>query len=80
MATLTESPAKAEEMALSQAILERLSEVGTPAGGERTLRYLAERPYPRFEEVEGQPYMFVRIDEDGTRTLGKIVGREFVPV
>jgi hypothetical protein len=41
--------------------------------------YLAARPFPHFERgpEEGQ---LVKVDEDGTRTIGHFVGREFQPL
>ncbi|MEY4514928.1 MAG: hypothetical protein RLZZ450_7050 [Pseudomonadota bacterium] len=41
--------------------------------------YLAARPFPHFERgpEEGQ---LVKVDEDGTRTIGHFVGREFKPL
>jgi hypothetical protein len=40
--------------------------------------YLESRPFPHFEQgPEGQ---LVKVDEDGARTVGHIVGREFRPL
>jgi len=40
--------------------------------------YLAARPFPHFERgPEGQ---LVKVDEDGSRTIGHFVGREFKPL
>lgn len=50
------------------------------AGHARFRAHMASRPYPRFEPAPEQPGMFVRLDEDGTRTLGRLVGREFHPL
>ena len=49
------------------------------AGHARFQAHMARRPYPRFEPAEEAEGMFVRIDEDGTRTLGRLIGREFQP-
>lgn len=56
-----------------------LDEVGTPKGRRRLERYLKSTPYPHFEGVPGRPEILIRIDKDGTRTRGKIVGRRFKP-
>jgi hypothetical protein len=40
--------------------------------------HLAARPYPHFTRDEDG--VLVRLDEDGTRTRGRIVGRRFEPL
>ena len=50
-----------------------LSETRVAAG-------LASEPFPHFEVAPGRPGLLVRIDEDGTRTIGRFVKRAFVPV
>ena len=52
--------------------------VDTDAGRQRTAAYLATRPYPHFEPAD-RPGLLVKIDEDGTRTLGRFVNRQFQP-
>lgn len=42
---------------------------------EKVVGYLAERPFPHFERAEDG--VLVKIDEDGTRTRGRFVGRAF---
>lgn len=49
-------------------------------GRERLRQHLAGRPYPHFEPAPEQPGFLVRIDEDGTRTVGRFVNRVFTPV
>jgi len=56
-----------------------LAEVGTAAGARRVTAYLKARPYPHYESVAGAPGLLVRIDEDGTRTKGRFVNRQFKP-
>lgn len=41
--------------------------------------FMATQPFPQFEAVPGRKGSFVRIDMDGTRTLGRRVGRQFRP-
>lgn len=55
---------------------ELISTVDSPAGRKRVADYLAKQPYPHFEAAD-RPGLLVRIEEDGTRTIGKFVGDEF---
>lgn len=48
-------------------------------GRELLHRHLASRPFPHFEAAPDQPGFLVRIDEDGTRTVGRFVNRVFTP-
>jgi hypothetical protein len=51
------------------------------AEGREQLRVvLASRPFPHFEAAPGQPGLLVKIDEDGTRTVGRFVQRVFTKV
>jgi len=54
-----------------------LRSVDTPVGRERLERYLADRPYPHFEAAPDRPGLLVKIDADGTRTVGRFVHRKF---
>jgi hypothetical protein len=62
----------------------RLSEVmasiGTPAGRARLQAVLDAKPFPHFRAVPGDRTLMERIDEDGTRTIGRFIQRAFVPV
>jgi len=75
----------AHAMALSRQgatrpLAELLAEVEGPDGRERLADYLARRPFPHYEPHSDRPGLLIRIDEDGTRTPGRFVDREFVPV
>ena len=59
---------------------ECLESVDTDKGRRRLGAYLASRPYPRFEPAPGRPGFLVKIDEDGTRRVGRFVNREFKAV
>lgn len=59
--------------------VEVLRSVDTPEGRARTRRYLEAGPYPHFEAAPDRPGYLVKIDEDGTRTVGRILNRKFVP-
>ena len=58
-------------------VSECLATVNTPAGRRRVAEYLATRPFPHFEAAPGKPGLLVRIEADGTRTVGRFVDREF---
>ncbi|HEX9400025.1 MAG TPA: hypothetical protein VF912_07945 [Anaeromyxobacter sp.] len=57
-----------------------LASVDTASGQERLKAHLASRPYPHFEPAADRPGLIVKIDEDGTRTVGRFVNRQFRPV
>lgn len=55
-----------------------LASVGTRAGRARLSATLAAQPFPHFEPA-AKPGWLVKIDADGTRTVGRFVHREFRP-
>lgn len=57
-----------------------LEAIETPDGRERLNTVLAQRPFPHFEPAEGRAGLIVKIDADGSRTIGRFVRRAFVPV
>jgi hypothetical protein len=54
-----------------------LKDVDSPAGRRRVAKYLRTRPFPNYEQQDGH---LVRIDKDGTRTAGRFVNRQFLPL
>ena len=64
----------------AQSLSAALANVGSAQGRELLQRHLATRPFPQFEAAPGQPGLLVRIDEDGTRTVGRFLNRVFTPV
>ena len=54
-----------------------LEDVDSPAGRRRVAEYLRTRPFPHYEQQDGH---LVRIDKDGTRTAGRFVNRQFLPL
>ncbi len=56
-----------------------LKSVDSKAGRERVKAQQAMRPFPHFEQAQGNPGFLVKIDEDGKRTIGRFVNREFRP-
>ncbi len=61
------------------AILERLAKVDTSEGRQQIREALNRKPFPHYRRVTERPGHLVRIDEDGTRTVGRLVGRKFMP-
>jgi ParD-like antitoxin of type II bacterial toxin-antitoxin system len=58
---------------------ELVATVGTAAGRKRFASVLRARPFPHFQPAPGKRGLLVKIDRDGTRTLGRFVHREFRP-
>jgi hypothetical protein len=56
---------------------ERLQSVDSPAGRQRVREYLERLPFPHYEQAPDDPGMLVRIEADGTRTVGRFVHRRF---
>ena len=57
-----------------------LASVDSPDGRRRVVDYLASQPFPHYEPAPGRPGLLVRIDADGTRTVGRFVDRRFQAV
>ncbi|MGZ3432911.1 MAG: TA system antitoxin ParD family protein [Isosphaeraceae bacterium] len=69
-------------LALRQAVAvaplsECLASVDSAAGRRRVVEYLESGPFPHYQPVPGSPGLVVRVEVDGTRTVGRFVGREF---
>ena len=56
---------------------ECLESVDSPEGRRRVGEYLQSRPFPHFEPAPDLPGMLVRIEADGSRTVGRFVNRQF---
>jgi hypothetical protein len=56
---------------------ECLASVDLDQGRKRVAAYLDSRTFPHYEPAPDAPGLLVRIDDDGSRTLGRFVGREF---
>lgn len=61
----------------SMPLSELLATVDSATGRKRVADYLGSRPFPHFESAPGGGGLLVRIDEDGKRTAGRFIGREF---
>jgi hypothetical protein len=59
-------------------LVEAIETVESPEGRARVAGVLARRPFPHFRQAPGQPDLLVRIDEDGTETVGRFISRKFV--
>jgi len=58
---------------------DRIKDIDTAAGRARTAAVLASTSFPRFAAAD-RPGLIVKIDADGTRTVGRFVKRVFTPV
>lgn len=56
---------------------ECLGSVDTDQGRRRVAEYLQSQPFPHYEPVPNAQGMLVRIEADGTRTVGRFVNRQF---
>jgi hypothetical protein len=63
----------------ARALSELLSSVDTAAGRKRLAAHLKKLPFPQFEAAPGKRGFVIKIDEDGKRTVGRFVNREFRP-
>ncbi|HEX4067177.1 MAG TPA: hypothetical protein VHZ09_14235 [Acidobacteriaceae bacterium] len=52
----------------------------SPAGHERVAGYLETLPFPHYRVHPGESGLLERVEQDGTRTVGRFVGRAFVPL
>jgi hypothetical protein len=59
---------------------ECLASVDSEEGRIRLRTFLGSRPYPHYEPSPDGRGLLVQVNEDGTRTLGRFVGRNFQPV
>ena len=64
----------------SQALLNRLDTVDTVAGRKRVKDFLASEPYPHYNPHPDNKDLLIRTEENGKRTAGRFINREFVVV
>ncbi len=57
-----------------------LASVDSPEGRRRVAEYIKSRPFPHFEPAPDAAGMLVRVDADGTRTVGRFIDGQFRPV
>jgi hypothetical protein len=58
-------------------VSECLASVDSEEGRKRVAQYLNSLPFPHYESAPDQPGLLVRVDEDGTRSLGRFVDGAF---
>lgn len=57
-----------------------LESVDSAEGRTRVIDYLDSQPFPHYRSHPGERGLLERIDEDGTRTVGRFVNRQFQAV
>ena len=57
---------------------ELVSTMNGPEGRERLANYLESLPFPHFAAHPTKPGMLIRTEENGQRTIGRFVNRQFV--
>jgi len=57
-----------------------LESVDSPEGRRRVADFLESRPFPHYQPHPDRPGLLVRIDANGSRTVGRFVKRQFQPV
>jgi hypothetical protein len=62
-----------------QPLSELLSSVDSPEGRRRVVDHLAKQPFPHYAPLPDRPGLLVRIEENGARTVGRFVNRQFEP-
>jgi hypothetical protein len=75
----------AQVLALCQAGAARplsacLESIDSPEGRKRVADYLERQPFPHYEAAPDAPGLLVRIEADGTRTVGRFINRKFVAI
>jgi hypothetical protein len=64
----------------TRSLAECLESVDSPDGRRRVAEHLDSQPFPHYEPARDLPGMLVRIEEDGSRTVGRFVNRKFTAV
>lgn len=62
----------------TKSLAECLADIETPAGQQRVQAVLDARPFPHFEDAPDRLDWLVRVEADGTRTVGRFVEDQFV--
>jgi hypothetical protein len=57
-----------------------LRSVDSPEGRNRVTAWLRSQPFPHYEPHPKKAGLLIRTDEDGRRTVGRFVKRQFRPV
>lgn len=62
----------------SKSLTELVATVGVAEGDARLKAYLASEPFPHFEPHPTRKGILIRTDADGSQSVGRFVGRQFV--
>ena len=57
-----------------------LGSVDSTEGRERVAGFLESQPFPHYQPHPDRPGLLVRVDADGSRSVGRFVKRQFQPV
>jgi hypothetical protein len=57
-----------------------LGSVDSTEGRERVADFLESQPFPHYQPHPDRPGLLVRVDADGSRSVGRFVKRQFQPV
>jgi hypothetical protein len=66
--------------AAARPLSECLKSVDSSQGRRRLAEFLQSQPFPHYEPHPAKPGVLIRVDENGERTEGRFVNREFVSV
>jgi hypothetical protein len=74
-----------QAMATSQrgmvrSLVDLLAEVESPSGRQRLAEHLDGLPYPHYQPHPDRAGLLIRIDADGTRSVGRFQNRIFTPI
>jgi hypothetical protein len=64
----------------AQSLSSTIDSVDSPTGRARVAAYLQSQPYPHYKPHPSRPGLLERTEEDGTRTVGRFVNRQFQAV
>lgn len=70
----------ASRRGLDRSLSEILAEVDTPIGRQRMAEHLDGLPYPHYQPHPDRPGLLIRIEADGSRTIGRFKQRIFTPI
>ncbi len=68
------------QRSIAAELQEALETVNEPLGRARLKAYLESTPFPHYTAHPTMKRVFIRQDADGTKVVGRFVGREFVPM
>jgi hypothetical protein len=74
-----------QAMATSQrgmirSLVDLLAEVESPTGRQRLAEHLDGLPYPHYQAHPDRAGLLIRIDADGSRSVGRFQNRIFTPI